>query len=129
MKKIIVSLGLLVIIPAFAIECKEDGNQMQMNRCAYESFEKADKELNKVYKALVKKKKDNKVYVSNLKKSQRLWIKFRDAELETIYSCEDENKRLCWGSMYPLLYNSEKATLTRKRVEELKEQIKSHEAY
>lgn len=126
MKKILLPLTLLFSTLLFAntIQCKEDGNQMQMNQCAYEDFKKADKALNKVYKALRNKKKNDKAYLANLKTSQRLWIKFRDAELDLIFTCETGDKRQCFGSMYPLLYNSEKAAITQQRVKGLENYLK-----
>lgn len=30
------------LLYANTIQCKEDGNQMQMNHCAYEDFQKAE---------------------------------------------------------------------------------------
>lgn len=126
MKKILLPLTLLFSTLLFAntIQCKEDGNQMQMNQCAYVDFQKADKALNKVYKALRNKKKNDKAYLANLKTSQRLWIKFRDAELDLIFTCETGDKRQCFGSMYPLLYNSEKAAITQQRVKGLENYLK-----
>ena len=106
------------------IQCKTDGNQRQMNQCAYEDFQKADKALNTVYKALRNKKKNDKAYLANLKTSQRLWIKFRDAELDLVFTCESGDKRQCFGSMYPLLYNSEKAAITQQRVKSLENYLK-----
>jgi len=97
---------------------------MQMNQCAYEDFQEADKALNKVYKALIQKNKNDKIYLANLKTSQRLWIKFRDAELDLIFTCETGNKRQCFGSMYPLLYHSEKEVITRQRNRMLKEYLR-----
>jgi len=127
MKKILLTLTLLLSTTLYAnnIQCKEDGNQMQMNQCAYEDFKKADKELNKVYKALRNKNKNDKAYLSNLKTSQRLWIKFRDAELDLIFTCESGDMRLCFGSMYPLLLNSEKAAITQQRVKSLENYLRS----
>lgn len=125
MKKITtIAITLLLSSSLYAIECKEDGNQMQMNQCAYEDFQKADKELNSVYKELRAKKKDDKTYLKNLKISQRAWIKFRDAELETIFSCESGDTRMCFGSMYGLLFNDAKTELTQQRVEQLKKYVK-----
>ena len=127
MKKTLLSLTLLLGTTLYAnnIQCKEDGNQRQMNQCAYEDFQKADKALNKVYKALRSKNKNDKAYLSNLKTSQRLWIKFRDAELDLIFTCETDDMRQCFGSMYPLLYNSEKAAITDQRVKSLQKYLKS----
>lgn len=117
-------ITLLLSSSLYAVECKEDGTQIEMNQCAYEAFQKADKELNGVYKELRSKKKDDKIYLDNLKTSQRAWIKFRDAELETIFSCESGDTRMCFGSMYGLLFNGAKTELTQQRVEQLKRYIK-----
>lgn len=129
MTKILLSLILLLSanLSASNLQCKEDGNQMQMNLCAYEDFQEADKALNKVYKALRDKKKNDKAYLANLKTSQRLWIQFRDAELDLIFTCESGDMRLCFGSMYPLLYHSEKEVLTRQRVKSLNEYLREKE--
>ena len=115
-----IAITLLLSTSLYATECKEDGNQMEMNQCAYDNFRKADNELNRVYQELRAKQKDEKIYLKNLKTSQRAWIKFRDAELETLFSCAKKNKAICFGSMYGLLLNAEKTELTQQRVEQLK---------
>lgn len=130
MKKALLILTILLNTTLYAnnIRCKEDGTQMQMNQCAYENFQKSDKALNRVYKALRTKKENDKAYLKNLKTSQRLWIKFRDAELDLIFTCVSENMRLCFGSMYPLLFNGEKEAMTRQRVKVLNSYL-TQEAY
>ena len=120
MKNILLTLLLSSSLFANDIQCKEDGNQLEMNKCAYDAFQKADKELNEVYNELRAKNKKDKLYLKHLKASQKLWLKFLEAELNTIYTCEDKNKRICFGSMYPLLYNSSKEELTKDRSKQLK---------
>jgi len=122
MKKSIVILTLLLSSTLIAneIQCKEEGNQMEMNQCAYEDFQKADKELNKVYQEVRKKNKNDQLFLKNLKTSQKLWLNFLDAELNTIYSCPEGNQRICFGSMFPLLYNGSKTELTNDRTTQLK---------
>jgi len=93
---------------------------MEMNQCAYEDFQKADKELNKVYQEVRKKNKNDQLFLKNLKTSQKLWLKFLDAELNTIYSCPEGNQRIFFGSMFPLLYNGSKTELTNDRTTQLK---------
>ena len=130
MTKLLLSLTLLfsVSLNASNLQCKEDGNQMQMNQCAYEDFQEADRELNKVYKALRHKNKDDKAYLENLKISQNIWIQFRDAELKLIFTCETEDMRICFGSMYPLLYHSEKEDITRQRIKNLNDYLREEES-
>ena len=122
MKTTLLVLTLLLSTTLYAkgIQCKEDGTQLQMNQCAYENFKKSDKALNRVYKKLRVKNKNDKAYLKNLKISQRLWIKFRDAELDLTFTCPSGNMRMCFGSMYPLLFNAEKTALTQQRVKALK---------
>ena len=105
-------------------KCNPEGNQMELNVCASDDLEKADKALNSAYKELIKLQKDNKSYLKKLKVSQRLWIKFRDAEIETIFACDSNDMRMCWGSMYDLSFHSEMQKLTEERTATLKEYIK-----
>lgn len=124
MKKALTVLAMILLTANLhAFECKEDGNQQEMNQCAYEDYQKADKELNKVYQELKAKNKDDKKYLENLKKAQLAWIAFRDAEIATIFTCEEEDERICFGSMYPLLYNGEMKRLTEERTSQLKKLI------
>ena len=62
MKTTLLLLTLLFGTTLYAnnIQCKEDGNQMQMNQCAYETFQQADKKLNKVYIAFSSSQKQNR---------------------------------------------------------------------
>jgi uncharacterized protein YecT (DUF1311 family) len=104
---------------AFAFECNPEGNQSKMNQCAYDDFLKADKALNDVYQQLIKKSKGDKTYIKQLRKAQRAWIVFRDAELDAMFSCAEEDIKLCWGSMVGMLYPSAKAELTEERTKKL----------
>jgi uncharacterized protein YecT (DUF1311 family) len=125
MKIILISfIILLSSLHANNIRCNPEGNQMQMNQCAYEDFLKEDKALNSVYKALRSKYKNDRSYLHNLKKSQKLWIKFRDRELDLIFTCNHSNISMCFGSMYPLLYNGEKATITKQRSTTLRKYLR-----
>lgn len=110
--------------PALALECNTSGNQMEMNQCALDDFNVADKQLNTVWKALIKENKDNAAYIKQLRVAQRAWIGFRDAEVAAMFACEDENMRICWGSMYPLLYHGVMTELTEQRTKRLKMYLK-----
>lgn len=127
MKKVafigLISASLSLSTPLIAaeekIQCNPDGNQVELNTCAENDYKVADKELNSTWKQLIKKKKENKLYVEKMKVSQNLWIKFRDAEVEAKFACEDSNMRSCWGSMYPLLRLSVLTSLTKERTKQL----------
>ena len=101
------------------LECKEDGTQQEMNKCAYDDFKNADKSLNKVYKELRKAKKEDKLFLKNLKKAQKAWIVFRDLDLDAQFTCKSGDTRECFGSMYNLSFYSAKTQLTNQRVKTL----------
>jgi len=124
MKKLIFFAFFYLGTILYAIECNEGGIQPELNQCAYESYQKADQELNVIYQKLKKMHQDDNLYLKFLTHSQRAWIKFRDAEIEMIFSCKEQDKRRCWGSMYPLLRYNEMETLTNERIKKLKRYLK-----
>ena len=104
-------------------QCVRAGSQSQMVACAGEDVEAADKELNSVYKALLQCASHDKLFIDRLRAAQRLWIQFRNAELEAYQPVDDEAGEASstkWGSMYPLTYLSVKKTLTEERTEQLR---------
>lgn len=106
----------------YRIKCKLAGSQIELNACAYDNFVKADKKLNETYQTLIKKS-GNKNYIQKLRKSQRAWVKFRDAELELMFACDDKDMRICWGSMFGMLHPAAKQKLTEERAKRLQHYI------
>jgi len=88
-------LGLIILICTSAF-CQ---TQLEMNRESIDSFEKADKELNEVYKKILLEYRSDTVFVKNLKVSQRIWIAFRDAELNMKFP---EREPGWYGSMHSM---------------------------
>ena len=111
MKKVIQLLLLFVSIQGFS------QSQMEMNETANTSFAKADKELNAVYQKILKEYKTETSFLKNLKNSQLLWIKFRDAEMLTRFP---DPGNLNYGSIFPLCYSQFKEELTHERIKNLK---------
>ena len=98
--------------------------QQGMNRCSYLDYQKADLALNQAWPLAMAKMKaldtGNKEYFADrangaqsLLKAQRGWIDYRDGH------CEAEGAQYTGGSIQPLIINTCKASLTRKRTEEL----------
>ena len=56
--------------------------QSEMTYAASQDYKLADTALNDLYNKILKEYKSDKVFIRNLKESQNLWIKFRDAELK-----------------------------------------------
>ncbi|MCF6297464.1 MAG: lysozyme inhibitor LprI family protein [Flavobacteriaceae bacterium] len=96
-----------------------------MNKEAHTEFSKTDTQLNEIYQTILSKYKSNSIFVKNLKKSQRLWMQFRDAELEMKFPAE--NKQLEYGSIYPMCVSIFIKKLTEKRIETLKEWVSGTE--
>lgn len=91
--------------------------QADMNNQAYQDFKKADDDLNKVYKQVLEKYKDDKVFIAKFKKAELAWIKFKDAEIEVIYPDEDKSN---YGSVYPMCVNGIATEMTKQRTKKLK---------
>ena len=89
-------------------------SQQEMNAEAAESFKKADKELNAVY-AKVMANLDEEAK-ERLRRSQRAWIAWRDAEAAFRADAEARG-----GSLWPLIHEGVRSRLTRERVRGLKE--------
>jgi uncharacterized protein YecT (DUF1311 family) len=91
-----------------------------MNQQAARIFEKADAELNRVYKQLIDtlEKLSDKKRVTLLRDNQRAWLKYRDT------LAQYDAYEMYGGSAYPLLYSGSMASTTKLRTQELKESLK-----
>ena len=109
----------LALVAAAPVELHAQ-SQQEMNAEAAESFKKADKELNEVYaKVLANLDEEAK---ENLKKSQRAWVAWRDAEAAFRADAEARG-----GSMWPLIHEGVRGRLTKERVKSLKELLLKEE--
>lgn len=91
MKKCITLIICLFSLNA-AAKCNQaeadKGVQPELNDCAYENYQAADKQLNALYKKLIVKTEadakeshtDAKLAINKLKLAQNAWVKFRDAD-------------------------------------------------
>ena len=109
MKLLPLCLALMVAAPVALAQ-----TQQEMNAEAAESFKKADKELNEVYAKVLANLDDQAK--ENLKKSQRAWVAWRDAEAAFRADAEARG-----GSMWPLIHEGIRSRLTKERVKGLKE--------
>lgn len=108
------------------VDCSNAETQADMNQCAYDDFDKADKQLNAVYKKALASQVELDTQsaeiepgyvgaVKALKKAQRAWIDYRDGH------CEGVSYAAVGGSMQPMLEQGCRADLTKKRTKELRE--------
>lgn len=104
-----------------AVDCANASDQATMNQCAGQDFKAADKELNTVYQQITKRLKDNPDGKKLLVSAQRAWVGFRDTE------CKFSASGVAGGSVYPLIYSNCLSSVTKVRVEALKEYLKCEE--
>jgi uncharacterized protein YecT (DUF1311 family) len=95
--------------------CEDAQTQSEMNDCSKKEFDKADQELNRVYKQLMARLEGE--HKNKLKTAELAWIKYRDL------NCECESFINEGGSIYPLVYNSCLTNMTNNRIKELKEYL------
>lgn len=98
--------------------------QAEMNKEAYVEFNKSDSQLNEIYQTIVSQYNKDTIFLDNLKKSQRIWIQFRDAELEMKYPKYSNN---FYGSIQPTCRAIYLKELTDKRIETLKNWVSGTE--
>lgn len=112
-----------------AIEkCGNLHTQSAMNDCAATEAKKADAALNAAYGELLSKVKENKTATEKISVAEKAWIVFRDAELAAEWPVgEGENPNALYGSVHPLCYYSELATMTWERVRALKDLMRNEE--
>jgi uncharacterized protein YecT (DUF1311 family) len=109
----------LFLILTLGIICSTSFSQTQseLNQKALESYKKADKELNTIYQKILSEYKSDTLFIKNLKASQRIWITFRDAELNMKYPERDPNY---YGSIQPTCVAMYLEQLTKERIKTLK---------
>ena len=92
--------------------------QTEMNKTANEEYIKTDSELNSLYQQILDEYKSDIVFIDRLKKTQRIWIAYRDAELKMKFPAK--NKQLEYGSAYPMCVSIFLKELTEERIDNLK---------
>ncbi len=95
--------------------------QLELNSCADAEYAAADSELNRVYKSILEKYKQDPKFIAKLRAAQREWLKYRDAEFEAKFPHADEGKTIqYYGSVFPMCAAQYRAELTRERIDKLR---------
>jgi uncharacterized protein YecT (DUF1311 family) len=100
--------------PAVSQSC--DGTTAEMRECGAALLERADAELNAVYRQAMTQAKAGG-YDDTLRKAQRLWIPYRDA------ACEAAAAPYQGGTIQPLIRLGCLTDLTETRTKELRSMI------
>ena len=80
--------------------------------------------MNKVYQQLIAKAASDPDAVAKVKAAERAWVAYRDAYLEAMYPAKD--KRLEYGSIYPMDFALLRAKLTQQHIADLQELSKQY---
>jgi uncharacterized protein YecT (DUF1311 family) len=82
---------------------------------AWSHYEKIDKELNRLYERILEDYSDDSVFVNRLKESERVWLKYRDAEFLAVYPHADSAEDY-YGSVFRYCKPSLLAELEQDRI-------------
>ena len=94
-------------------KCNYNGSTQELNACAYQEYEAADKELNKQYKSLMTTLSETEKEA--LRSEQRAWLKSRDP------NCKEETKDDEGGSIWVVEFYGCITTATQGRTKQLKD--------
>jgi uncharacterized protein YecT (DUF1311 family) len=111
--------------------CPDAQAQLAMNMCAQIDFERADAQLNRVYREEIAgaRHQDREIDRSFdqrptaeavLREAQRAWVTFRDAQCT--YEGYGEARG---GSLEPMVYSDCRARLTRERIAQLGQSVEA----
>ncbi|HEY6269994.1 MAG TPA: lysozyme inhibitor LprI family protein [Candidatus Acidoferrum sp.] len=92
-------------------QCEGAKSTLQINECFAKELKKAEAEVNKIYQLSVKKLEPDDAAL--LRKAQRAWLAYRDAQ------CEAEHALWGGGTGGPAALMSCRVELTRQRVAEI----------
>lgn len=109
--------------------CDDPTRQQEMNWCAGQDYEKADRALNRQWTRTAERMKardaawtgsamrpdDRPGFFASLLEAQRAWLRFRDAH------CRVEGYEARGGSLEPLLATTCRTALTQARTRQLRE--------
>ncbi|MDR6566165.1 Protein of unknown function [Chitinophaga ginsengisegetis] len=91
-------------------------SQSELNKQAGQEYKEADKKLNDIYQLILKDYAANKAFIKNLKDAQRIWIQFRDAQVQAMYPAAAKS----YGSAFPMCRAGYLTELTNQRTEALR---------
>lgn len=108
-------LGLVIFVGLSILSQAQ--TQTEMDGEYISGLKNAEAELENVYEKILKEYSGDTEFIKNLKESQNLWTKFRDAELKTKFP---DRAAGYYGSVQPLCVNDYLTELTNERIERLR---------
>jgi uncharacterized protein YecT (DUF1311 family) len=91
--------------------------EIESRTCA--AYQAAEKELNDVYDAVLARYAQDREFVTKLRRSQRAWVAYRDAELAALYPSKE--KQASYGSVYETCNCDARSQMIAQRIETLRQ--------
>ena len=98
-------------------DCDHEDCACQFAFYACEPFKQEDDKLNAAYRRLLDRARDDAALVERIKKAQRAWVAFRDAQMEALTAGGG------WGDASPWCEWSAKQWLTERRTQDLESML------
>jgi uncharacterized protein YecT (DUF1311 family) len=95
--------------------------QSAMNQMAFDEFNQAEAEMNKIYEQVLNGLRVR--HKSKLEEAQNHWVEVREKQVDLLAN------QFEGGSIFPLIYYSEMKSLTNQRIDELKKIIEIYKQY
>ena len=109
---------LLFISFTFLLSRSFAQTQLELNDMQLKNYVAADSELNLTYQKIMKEYKDDTAFTKSLVASEKIWIKFRDAEMKMKYPDREPGY---YGSIQPMCWAIYLTQLTLERTATLKQ--------
>ncbi|MGO4127068.1 lysozyme inhibitor LprI family protein [Inquilinus sp. YAF38] len=106
---------------ARADDCDSAQSQADLNECYGKAFKASDAELNKLYKEITARLKDDADKTRLLVATQRAWVAFRDAE------CSFQESAVAGGTAAPMIHAMCLDGQTKSRIEDFKAYLNCEE--
>jgi uncharacterized protein YecT (DUF1311 family) len=114
---------LSIILLLFSLTLAFGQTQQEMNAQAARGMDKAEAELNTVYRKVLQLYAADTVFIRKLRIAERIWVQFRDAQIEMKYP----GNPMDYGTVGEMCIAMYKEYLTRERIKTLKEWVDGEE--
>ena len=117
MRRTLLVAGLIAIATAPATahdKCTDASDQATLNECADKAFKAADGELNRLYKEIQARLKEDADTSKLLVAAQKDWVAYRDAECRFSASASTD------GSIHPMMVSQCREGITQNRIADFK---------
>ncbi len=112
-------LAMLLFLPLAA--CANPETQAKVDAQVCSKYKESQAKLDALYGNITAQYAQDKVFIKNLKAAQEAWVKYRDAELKTIYPDE---YRHSYGSIVRTCECTKLSQLNEARIKELEQWTK-----